>query len=113
MRLNHLGEHIGISVEKDGQVQWSNAFSAEEMDDIIEQMGRFRAVLPEAVNPQIDANARIPTTERPAIAMRDHGAEGFELMIRHPGFGWLSFLLRDEACKVIAAAMLNRDPDGA
>ena len=111
MRLEQLGEHIGIAAEKDGEVQWSNAFTAEELDGLIEQLGRFRAALPEAVNPQIDANARVPTTAHPPIAMRDQGEEGFEILIRHPGFGWLSFLLSDQACEAIAAGMLNRKRD--
>lgn len=108
MRFKHLGGHIGIAAEKGGEVQWSKSFTAEEMDGLIHTLGRFRAGLPEAVNPEIDPNARVEATPQPAIAMRDQGEEGFEILIRHPGYGWLSFLLSDQACEAIAAAMLNR-----
>lgn len=108
MRFKHLGEHIGIAAEKDGEVQWSNCFTAEEMDGLIHTLGRLRSGLPEAVNPEIDPNARVEAIPSPAIVMRDQGEEGFEILIRHPGYGWLSFLLSDQACEAIAAAMLDR-----
>jgi len=106
------GERIGLAVEEGGVVVWQKAFDAAELDDLIKLLGRCRAGLPEAVTAELDPNARVETTLRPSIALRDQGEEGVEIMLRHPGYGWLSFSLSQEGRMGLGRSLIEgQEPD--
>lgn len=64
--------------------------TAPELDALIEAIGQHRALLTPAVNdtPPTDFSATI----NPAWTLFN-GPLGSVLRIRHPGFGWLSFII--------------------
>lgn len=84
---------------------------AAAMDELILALGTVRAAMSEPVTPRLDPNSRAPSTRDPAwwcsVYPDFHG-----LFLRHPGFGWLAFVLPRNEAKAIAGWLLREEPTG-
>lgn len=110
IQLRHLGDYIEFSISRSGDIVWKRAFDASEMDDLIAMMGRFRGALPEQVNEELDANARVEAVPSPSIVVRHLPEGACEVICRHTRFGWLAFLLDDNARNTLASVLLENNP---
>lgn len=106
LRVQNLGELALLIFEKDGQIVFQKSFDAPELDDFIHVLGRVRSGLDQEVTPELDPNARVEGVAYPPIVCREQ-PEGFEMIWRHPGYGWLSFVLGPEARKALGEALLR------
>jgi hypothetical protein len=57
---------------------------------------------------KLDPNPRLPVTSHPSRWVYDPKPDGQILALRHPGFGWLGFLIAQESADKMAGYLLKR-----
>ncbi len=83
---------------------------ASGLGQLIELLGAQRAAMSDPVAETLDPRPRLQRTIHPNWWVFDPSPDGHELALRHPGYGWLSFLLGPESA-VSLAGYLNRPLD--
>jgi hypothetical protein len=91
---------------EDGHKSSVNMDSAD-MDALIENFATVRAAMSDPVPEQLDPIPRLPTTEAPKWWVYDPRPDGHMLALRHPGFGWLGFLLPQESALSLAGFLFR------
>lgn len=83
--------------------------SATDLDRLIQMISVLRAQMDPAIS-EIPRDVEISMNTAPpvwaALATRKNGKR--PLLIRHPGLGWLGFLLDDESAAALAASLTSR-----
>lgn len=97
MELTRVSDGVSVAGELD----------AQDVEKFIEAFGAIRAGMSDAVPEKLDPMPRLPTTEHPHWHVYDPRPEGHLLAIRHPGFGWLGFLLAEDAATALAGWLLR------
>ncbi|WP_421722923.1 hypothetical protein [Bauldia sp.] len=89
-------------------------YDASTLDQLISELARIRAELRDVVTPELEPFSRVSGTDYPAWRVPDQhsGPPGTALLtLRHPGLGWLAFLLEPERADDIARALVDyRNP---
>jgi len=80
---------------------------ASGLGRLIELLGAQRAAMSDAVAETLDPVPHLQLTAHPRWWVFDPSPDGHELALRHPGYGWLSFLLGPESA-ISLAGYLNR-----
>lgn len=96
-------EHVGMQLEEDDKPLGHIFFDGATTEKHIHDVARHRAQLKEGVTPDLDPGSRFEAIIDPAWKI--DGArvpEGRILLLRHPGLGWLSFVLPDKEAASIA-----------
>lgn len=102
-----------IEMHEDGKPLAHMFVDAATLEGLIRQLGQCRAAMNETVADEIDPGARIETLPSPGWRIPDthSGPSGTVLMaLRHPGLGWLGFLLEEARAREIGAALTNTPP---
>lgn len=103
LSADHREVHLRFSSE--GQVI-NQAASAEELDDLIEILGRARASMVEEIPINLEPGARVHTFSPARIRIQKSDVPGHTLLVvRHPGFGWSAFDLSKEQTKQLRSAL--------
>jgi hypothetical protein len=104
--------NFGITPAPDGQLTRLETFINGEsvswvdldgpgLDWLIAKLAAARAGLAEPVPDTLDPEAQLEVTEYPSWWVFDPDAKGRTLALRHPGLGWLGFLLgQDDATEI-------------
>jgi hypothetical protein len=100
MRPEPDKQHVYLELQMDGKALGHMYLSAPDMEDHIRAAAKNRAQLSDTVAMDLDPGWRLETFANPVWRTAVHN-EGIVLALRHPGLGWLSFLLpRAEARKL-------------
>lgn len=113
IRLNLEPNRRSLQIEFGAKGNKLVGFSLEapEIDRLIGLLGVARAQMLDAVPATLDPGSRVPATlapawRLPATASRaEHG-----LILRHPGFGWLGFVLSPAQARSLSQALAARIP---
>lgn len=90
------GLHVCIEMHMDGKPLGHIFLSGSDCEELCQTIARSRRTLPDQVSPEIDPNSRLAASFDPVCTVfpRHSGdMHGVALALRHPGLGWLSFLL--------------------
>lgn len=90
-----------------GQSAWVE-LEASELDDVLHGLAGIRQQLSEPIPEQLDPRPRINGTANPNWKVSPH-PEGRGLIFRHPGFGWLGFIVRQDRADEIAELLVKGD----
>lgn len=82
---------------------------APTVHDLIRNLAKCRAALLETIAVELDPGARIEVTQSPAWRIPDKhsGSFGTVLALRHPGMGWLGFVIEPERAQQIGQALIG------
>lgn len=98
-------EHVTIELWLNETPLGHVHLEASDAEDYIHDLAKHRAALREEVTPMLDPGARLEPIVDPAWHVSAQKGGGHALALRHPGFGWLSFVLSDEEAREIAMAL--------
>jgi hypothetical protein len=105
-------EQVVIEI-RDGDRGLAHAIlDASDTEALIRRLGQLRAALNDPVPGELDPGARIEFANAPAWKVPDthSGPSDLVLALRHPGLGWLGFLLEAERAKEIGTALIETPP---
>jgi hypothetical protein len=94
--------------QDDGTALGHITLDASGLATFIDEMQQCRSAMVEEVSPQLDPQSRVQTVQSPAWRVPDThsgGGNGTLLALRHPGLGWLGFLLEKDRALAIADAL--------
>lgn len=98
---------VRLEMLHDGKsMGWVDA-DAAGVEGFIEILVAHRAAMSDPVPKKLDPIPRLPTTENPNWWVYDPKPDGHMLALRHPGFGWLGFLLDGESAISLAGFLLR------
>src|SRR5262245_61506125 len=80
----------------------ASIFDGASAEKHIRDVGRARAALLDPVTPDLDPGARVDVTVEPRWVIGDRTPVGRQIALRHPGLGWLAFIIPDDEAKAIA-----------
>jgi hypothetical protein len=89
-------------------------FDAAELENLIHNLATVRAQMLETVPPDLDVGSRLSVVEHPAWKVPAKGTVQTGkavLALRHPGMGWLGFLLEADRLSKISAALSSSVKD--
>ncbi len=98
-------EHVTIELWLNDTPLGHIHLEASDAEQFIHELAKHRASLREKVTPMLDPGARLDAIIDPAWHVSAQKDGGHVLALRHPGFGWLSFVLSDEDAKEVAKAL--------
>ena len=97
-----------LALALDGEVVGSGVFEdAASLDGFIALLGAVRAAMNDRVPEKLDPSPRLQTTENPNWWVYDPKPEGHMMALRHPGFGWLGFVLPEPSAVSLAGWLLR------
>src|SRR5690348_13313443 len=113
--LYHIWRSPELGIRTDGQPATQVALNARGLDLAIALLGEARAVLKDPVPPapQQDGNTRelMVLDPRWQTQLPVHPTlNGITLRVRHPGLGWLTFLLPWHEAKSLGEWLKNSTP---
>jgi hypothetical protein len=96
-------EHVGVQLEQNDKALGYILFDGASAEQHMHNVARHRAELNDGVAPDLDPGARLeaivdPTWRTPKYRLQ----EGRILSFRHPGLGWLTFVVPDKEAASIA-----------
>jgi hypothetical protein len=109
LRTVHHPDRDSIAVEiVENDEALAHAFlEPVELDQFIAVLAAYRAELNDRVAAELEPNSRLATIVDPAWKTRPH-ENGRLLALRHPGLGWLSFLLPEEEAAKLGGLLTAR-----
>ncbi|MGF7005790.1 hypothetical protein [Aminobacter sp. BE322] len=109
MGLSEGGELAFIQMNQDGTAVAYMTVDAATLEGIIHALAHVRAKMTEEVSPTLDPGARLEAVPSPAwrVPGTHSGAEGVLLALRHPGLGWLGFLLDEPRSRELGRALIE------
>lgn len=107
IRLNLSPDRRGLSIEfgSDAEKLVGFALEAPEVDRLISLLAAARAEMAEKVPARLDPGSRVPATVGPAWQASSTTADTRGVMLRHPGLGWLGFVLPLDEARALAARL--------
>lgn len=97
-------ETLIIQLERDDEVLGEVELDGAAAEDHIEHVSRVRSQLADEVPEKLDPGSRLELLVAPNVAVQETDG-GVALAVRHPGLGWLGFLLSVEQARSLAAAL--------
>jgi hypothetical protein len=98
-------------VDRRGRALAHVALEAPELDSLVRLLADLRAGLGDPVPASLDAGARLVALVDPAWQARlpssPDAPEGVTLALRHPGLGWLGFLLPPREAAVLGQSLVQ------
>ena len=102
-----------VEMREDDKALAHMTFDAATLEGLIRRLGECRATMTETVADELDPGSRLEVLPFPAWKVPDthSGPSGTLLLaLRHPGLGWLGFLLEEARARQIGTALTNRPP---
>lgn len=104
-----------LEIREDDKPLAHVTFDAAELEGLIRKLSKLRVHMAEQVAPELDPFSRIDDpVDQPAWKVPDTHtgpANRTMLLFRHPGMGWLGFLLEPERANAISGALANAPPN--
>lgn len=110
-RLSDDRLKVMVEFEEDGQPITQKVMDAAELSIFITQLGRLRAQMADEVPRTLDRTPVFRDVTRNALfhINREHVlSKEFFMAVRHDGFGWLAFMLNQNAGEVLAALLAKQ-----
>lgn len=109
--LNDAGEAV-LQMELDGKPMVHQLQDESGLSALIDQLAALRASMAEEVPRELDPGARLVAVTDPVWRSQDSKTPGFAklLALRHPGLGWLTFLLPEKEARALAEFLLKGLP---
>lgn len=96
-------EHVVVQTEEDGKPLAHVYFDGATAEQHAHNVAKWRALLKDEVARDLDPGSRLEAIVDPVWRVSGHRVpEGRILSLRHPGFGWLSFVLPDKEAAALA-----------
>jgi hypothetical protein len=106
-----LRNHVVLQLDQDGTAIGHILFDAPTVEKHIQDVAEHRAALTEQVVPDLDPGSRLKAVFDPAWRISNQKTQhGRILALRHPGIGWLSFVLPDKEAAAMAEWLLKDLP---
>lgn len=105
-------EHVILTMQQAGAGTARILLDASAVQEHVRLVGRARALLSDGVSSALDLGSRVEATTLPTWAI-DPQPDGPALLLRHPGFGWLAFLLSSHEAEALAQHLLRSVRSGA
>ena len=102
VRPDAARQYVDLQLEDDGKPLGRILFDGASAEKHIRDVGRARAALLDPVTPDLDPGARVDVTVDPRWVIGDRTPVGRQIALRHPGLGWLAFIIPDDEAKAIA-----------
>lgn len=100
--LSEDKQFAAIELHQEGEPLGHIELDAATLEGFIHKLGEVRAQMVEEVTPSLDPGSRVNAVPDPAWRIPNDPAEDTRLLaLRHPGLGWVSFLLPIEKSKEI------------
>ena len=96
-----------LEMHEDGNPLAHMLVDASTLEAVIRQLAVLRSQMAEEVTPALDPMSRLEAVPQPAwLVPNQHSGPGGVLMaLRHPGYGWLGFLLEKENAHALGKAL--------
>lgn len=96
-------EHVVLQLYEDEKPLGYILFDGATAEKHIQDVGQSRAELGDPVTPELDPGAILDAIVDPSWRVNgERLPEGRHIAFRHPGLGWVSFVLPDESAAAIA-----------
>lgn len=93
-----------ISTLRDGEPISQVVYDASGLESVIQMLASHRQQMAEPVPETLEPGARIHGTLHPQWRITKNN-ETTQLIICHPGFGWIAFVLSKEQARMIAGEL--------
>ena len=104
-------QHVTIQIEDNDKPLAHISLDAATTENHIHDLAKQRASLIEQVTPDLDPGSRIEAIVDPVWRIsQNRVAQGRILCLRHPGLGWLSFVLPDKEAASMAEWLTKELP---
>jgi hypothetical protein len=102
-RVDKKKENVVIQIEEDKRALAHILLDSATTENHIHDLAKHRAALLEQVPTELDPGSRLEALIDPIWHIPNYRREqGRILALRHPGLGWLSFVLTDKEAASIA-----------
>lgn len=111
-------DRVVLEMRENGIALGHILYEAPELESLIRIIANQRAGLLDPVSPELDPGSRLEVIPDPAWATRRPKDPGRErdvvLALRHPGLGWVSFLLPPHEAAALGQSLtaLSQPPEG-
>lgn len=100
------GDHAVLTISKGGGMVAASLLEAADLEDLLDNLARARAALRDEVPHDLDIGQRvIGVPNPPHHVLHGPSGTGCILAIRHPGYGWLHYMLPPAAATELARAL--------
>ena len=110
---NKKRDRLSIELAEFGTPLGHILFAASDVETLLLRIAEVRASMTEQVIPQLEPVFRIATVEEPAWRVSNPMPDGRRILaLRHPGFGWLGFVMRQDLADDIARGLRGEPSAG-
>jgi hypothetical protein len=103
---NKKRDRLLIELAELGRPLGQILFAASDVETLMLRIAEVRASMTEQVVPELEPVFRIATVEEPAWRVSNPMPDGRRILaLRHPGFGWLGFVMRQDCAHAIALGL--------
>ena len=96
------GSVVQFEMVIDGKSVGSAELAAKDVDHLLDLLAHGRSDLTEEVPDDVGDGSSVVPVEDPVWSIPDYReASGRPLFLRHPGFGWMLYVLPDESAEGI------------
>jgi len=104
-------ESVVLQLEEGEKIHAHVMLDGASAEQVAAHIAKHRAELTDVVSPEIDPGFRLEAIHDPAWRGQPYRvAEGRIVSIRHPGYGWLSFVISDDSAKKLAEELVKDLP---
>src|SRR5882724_1682785 len=97
------GSVVQFEMLIDGKSVGSAELAAQDTEQLLDLLAHARSDLSNEVPDELEDESKLVPVDDPVWSIPDYReADGRPLFLRHPGFGWMFFLLAEESAKGIA-----------
>lgn len=105
--LDKNREFVTLETIVNGQVRACGVFTdTNQLDGFIHLLAAIREGMNDPIPQTLDPNPRLPVVRQPNWLVFEPTAQGRVLALRHPGFGWMAFLLPEAHAIGLAKLLL-------
>lgn len=104
LKFSPKGADVVLAMHVDGGKRAEVVMDADALTDLIDKLSKLRSGMSAQVSPTLDPGARLNAVSSPAWAVHPHDQSKL-LILRHPGFGWVSFLMPPEEASTLGKAL--------
>lgn len=107
------GGHVRLAIVAGGEELAVSLLEAADLEELIEGLAMARARLIDQVPLALDNNIRVVGVPNPAHrVLRGPPDTGCILAVRHPGYGWLHYMLPPAAATKLSRDLVKSLPGG-
>lgn len=101
------GMTVTVSMLIDDEIKASVTYDAASLEDNIHMLAEARAGMSEQVTPDLEIGMRLEAIADPRWRTEAYPPAGGSLLaLRHPGLGWVSFLLPPQEARALGSSLV-------